>query len=347
MTSDAASSRRPAKSHRVRRGILIALVTVIAILLIVVLIGAITPRPSAMLIRSVFEKGGAETVAEMERHLPATPVTQRLDVPYADEAITAMDVFTTAAPGEVRPAVIWVHGGAWISGSSADVAPYLQILAAQGYTTIGLNYSLGPEAKYPTAVHQLNTALAYIDEHAAELGVDKDQIVLAGDSAGAQLASQLAMLTANEEYAHLLGMTPALAPAQLSGLILNCGVYDLPAMAEIEGLVAWGFQVSLWAYTGTKNWSASSAGAMMSTINFVNADLPPTFISGGNGDGLTWLQSIPMARAIQDTGVEVTSLFWPMDHSPALGHEYQFHLDLPEAQEALEATIQYLARVTE
>ena len=33
----------------------------------------------------------------------------------------------------------------------------------------------------------------------------------------------------------------------------------------------------------------------MSTIDFVTADFPPTYISGGNGDGLTWLQSIPMA----------------------------------------------------
>ena len=319
----------------------------VAIAVTIAIIGALTPRPSAMLIRSVFEKGAADTVAEMNRHVPDTPMNQRLDLAYADEDITTMDVFTPAAAGEVLPTVIWVHGGAWISGSKADVAPYLQILAGEGYTTIGLNYSLGPEAEYPTAVRQLNAALAYIDEHAAELGVDRGNIVLAGDSAGSQLASQLAMLTTNTEYAHLLGMKPSLEPTQLSGLILNCGVYDLRAMAEIEGLVAWGFQVSLWAYTGTKNWSASSAGTTMSTINFVNADLPPTYISGGNGDALTWLQSVPMARAIQDAGVEVTSLFWPMDHAPALPHEYQFHLDLPEAQTALQATIQYLARVTQ
>lgn len=347
MTSEAAPPPQPKRPHRVRRGILITLFSLVAIVIVVAVIGAITPRPSAMLIRGVFEQGAATTVAEMNRHLPETPVSERLDVPYADEDVTTMDVFTTAEAGELLPTVVWVHGGAWISGSKADVAPYLQILAAEGYTTIGLNYSLGPEAEYPTAVRQLNEALAYIDTHAAELGVDRGKIVLAGDSAGAQLASQLAVLTTNEEYAHLLGMKPSLLPTQLSGLVLNCGVYDLRAMAEIEGLVAWGFQVSLWAYTGTKNWSASSAGATMSTIDFVNADLPPTFISGGNGDALTWLQSVPMARAIQDAGAEVTSLFWPMDHAPALPHEYQFHLDLPEAQAALEATIQYLDRVTE
>ena len=129
-------------------------------------------------------------------------------------------------------------------------------------------------------------------------------------------------------------------------MILNCGVYDLSAMAELQGLPAWGFKVSLWAYTGTKDWSEQSSGATMSTIEFVDADFPPTYISGGNGDGLTWLQSIPLAQRLEELEVPVTELFWPAPHEPQLPHEYQFHLDLPEAQEALTHTIEWLAETT-
>ena len=68
----------------------------------------------------------------------------------------------------------------------------------------------------------------------------------------------------------------------------------------------------------------------MSTIDFVTADFPPTFIGGGNGDGLTWLQGVPMSQRLRQEGVDVTTLFWPAEHTPALQHEYQFHLDLPE-----------------
>ncbi len=350
MTSDNANTAAPAtpkRRHRLRRGILIAVSVIVGVGIVVAIIGAITPKPSAMVIRTVFEKGGADTVIEMNRHVPNTPLHERLDLAYADEGTpTTMDVFTTASPGEVLPTVIWVHGGAWIAGSKEDVDPYLRIIAGKGYTTIGLNYSLGPEEQYPTAVRQLNEALAYIDANAAELNVDTTKIVIAGDSAGGQLASQLTTLITNPDYAHLMGMTPSLQPEQLAGLILNCGVYDMTAMTDIEGLVAWGFQVSLWAYTGTKNWSASSSGATMSTINFVNDKFPPTYISGGNGDGLTWLQSIPMAQALVDAGVDVTPLFWSADHEPALPHEYQFHLDMPDAQTALTATLAYLEKVT-
>ncbi len=40
----------------------------------------------------------------------------------------------------------------------------------------------------------------------------------------------------------------------------------LRAMAELNGLPAWGFKVALWAYTGTKDWSELPVGATMSTI---------------------------------------------------------------------------------
>ncbi len=348
MTNDRADeagrSQRPRRSHR---GLWITLGTVVGILLVVGIVTSITPWPSALLIRALFERSAADTVAEMTPYIPDDDLREAASIPYGDAgATTTLDMFTLAEEGEVRPTVVWVHGGAWISGAMENVEPYLRILATHGYTTIGVDYSVGPESTYPTAVTQLNDALAYIRDHAEELSVDTAQIVLAGDSAGAQLASQLATLITNPRYAALLDIQPALSPDQVAGVILNCGVYDLSAMAELQGLPAWGFKVALWAYTGTKDWSEQSSGATMSTIEFVDDEFPPTYISGGNGDGLTWLQSIPMAQRLEELEVPVTELFWPAPHEPQLPHEYQFHLDLPEAQEALTQTIDWLADTT-
>ncbi|WP_431219136.1 alpha/beta hydrolase [Leifsonia xyli] len=241
-----------------------------------------------------------------------------------------------------------MHGGAWLSGSSWDVEPYLRILAAEGFTAVGLNYTLAPEAAYPVAVRELNDALAHLVERAGELGIDADRIVLAGDSAGAQLAAQLAALTTGRDYASLVGIRPALRSEQLRAVVLNCGVYDLHALADLTGLLGWGFKTAMWAYSGTKDWSASPAGHTMSTVRHVTGDFPPTYISGGNGDGLTATQSVPMAAALRAAGVDVTELFWPDDQEPALPHEYQFHLDVPEAHDALAATVAFLrARTAE
>lgn len=308
----------------------------------------VVPWLSTLLIRRVFEKGGQQMVAEMERHLPSQPdVVVRRGLRYADGATeTTLDLFRPAAVPGPLPVVVWVHGGAWVSGGKQDVAPYLTMLAHDGYAAVGLDYTRGPEAKYPTAVEQLNAALGWIDTHAEELGVDAGRIILAGDSAGAQLASQLAVLITNPRYARLTGLDPALSPEQLRAVILHCGVYDLDAMAKLSGVTAWGFKTSLWAYTGTRAWSQGASGLLMSTISWITPDFPPTFISGGNGDGLTWMQSVPMAHRLSELGVEVTELFFPAGHEPALPHEYQFRLDAPEARTAYAKTLSFLGLVT-
>lgn len=337
-------------SHRARRRLGWTAAAIVVLAVVVAIVLRSTPWPSAMVIRAVFERGGAQTVEEMTPYVPDTPLTEHLDVQYSDGsagADTTLDVFSPGDGGAPLPTVVWVHGGAWISGSKEDVDPYLRILANEGYTTVGLNYTVGPEATYPTAVSQLNEALRYLDEHAEELGIDPDRLVLAGDSAGSQLASQLAVLITNPDYETLVGIEPAVSADQLAGIVLNCGVYDLQGMADLGGLVGWGFKTALWAYTGEQNWSDTAQASLMSTMEHVTADFPTTFITGGNGDGLTWLQSVPMHRALDAAGVDVTALFWAEGHEPALPHEYQFHLQqFDEAHVALEQIVEFLGRVT-
>jgi acetyl esterase/lipase len=339
----AEESARPKKARKPWHRTKVALGIIVAVVAVVALIGALTPWPSAMVIRAVFTKGGDDTAAEMDRHVPDTKLSVQKDVAYGDDgADTTMDVFRPASATGPLPTVVWIHGGAWISGAKENVDPYMRILAAEGYTTIAVNYTIGPEGVYPLAVQQLDTALAYIDEHAEELGVDANQIVLAGDSAGGQLASQMATLITSPDYAEIMDIAPSLKPEQLVATVLNCGVYDLSALAQLDGIAGWGFKSAMWAYSGNKTWAEDSTGATMSTIVWVTADFPATYISGGNDDGLTWLQSIPMAQRLDELGVEVTTQFWPAPHEPQLPHEYQFHLDLPDARTALQKTIDFL-----
>ncbi|WP_258070900.1 alpha/beta hydrolase [Pseudoclavibacter sp. AY1F1] len=316
------------------------------------LVGAIiwvsTPWPAAMVIRSLFELDAKRTVTEMETFAPtADSLQSQLDVSYGDDgADTTFDLYSPAGTTEGLPTVVWIHGGAWISGGKQNVDPYVQILAAEGFTTVAVNYTVAPEATYPTALTQLNDALTHLTANAAEYNIDPNQIILAGDSAGAQLASQLAALATNPEYAKLIGLTPALAADQLAGMVLNCGIYDVSGIPNAPGLGGYGFRVALWAYQGDKDWADTPAGQEMSTLDSVTADFPQTWISGGNADPLTASQSQPFATKLQGLGVPVTTVFYPEDHQPELQHEYQFKLEGADAQNALASTIDFLKSVT-
>jgi len=310
------------------------------------IVWASSPWPAALLIRAMFEKGASDSVDEMLPYVPDGGLDERLNVAYGSGPNETFDTFTPASGTEALPTVIWVHGGAWISGKASNVDPYIRILASKGYTTVSLNYTISPEANYPVAINELNNALAYLVENAAEYHIDPDRLVIAGDSAGANYASQLGVITTNPDYAKLLGITPALKPAQLRGVVLNCGIYDVSGIPNAPGIGGWGFRVALWAYLGEKDWSRTAGGQQMSTLDYVTDDFPTTWISGGNGDPLTPNQSVPLAATLAGLDVDVTTVFYADDHEPSLPHEYQFHLDYADAQTALKSTIDWLGTVT-
>ncbi|MGN6126019.1 MAG: alpha/beta hydrolase [Humibacter sp.] len=319
--------------------------------ILVVAVGAVysfvSPWPSALLIRTVFEQNAKKTVDIMRPYEPTSGIRERMNVPYAPggSSNTTFDLFAPSGPVTARTTVVWIHGGAWISGDKSNVDPYVKMIASHGYTTVALNYTVAPEAQYPVALKQLNTALGYLVEHAAELGIDPDRIVLAGDSAGSQYVAQLAVLVTNPAYAERLGIHPALNTEQLRAMVLNCGIYDVTKIPSAPGIGGWGFRAALWAYFGTKDWSNAPGGKAMSTIDFVTKDFPPTWISGGNADPLTAGQSKPMAAKLEGLGVPVTSVFYPKDETPPLPHEYQFHLNHAAARSALASTIAFLGTV--
>jgi acetyl esterase/lipase len=306
-----------------------------------------SPWPAVLIMRRLFERQADETAREMAGHIPKGGIAALLNVQYGDgDKNTTMDVFAPIVSRSPLPAVVWIHGGGWISGSRKHVGPYARIIAWNGYVAVALNYTTAPEAIYPTALRELNSALEFLVRHAADYGIDPERIILAGDSAGAQLASQLANLVTNPKFARRMSLTPALSPEQLRGVVLNCGIYDVSGIPKVVGINGWGFRIALWAYLDKKDWSHTSGGIQMCSINYATADFPPTWISGGNGDALTTVQSKPFAARLTSLGVPVTSVFFRDRHLPRVPHEYQFHLGLREARAALASTVDFLGRVS-
>jgi acetyl esterase/lipase len=326
------------------RGIGVFLVTTLIVI-------NVTPWPGAMLIRYLFESGAADVKEAMEKHAPEG-VASILDEPYRpgdDDA--RLDVhFPEATPAGARlPTFIWLHGGAWISGHRDDATPYFQLIASEGYTVVSIGYSIAPEHQYPLPLIQVNDALAWIARHADRLHVDPERIVLAGDSSGAQIATQVAALVTDPAYATALDMSPSLQPEALRGLVLFCGIYDMEAFTDGEEspgwLLEWGVNTVLWAYTGSRD-TDSPALREMSTIDHVTPAFPPAYISGGNADPLTDRQSRPFANRLTALGIDTTERFFPEDHEPELGHEYQLTLDNADGQTALQDVLTFMRQHT-
>lgn len=316
----------------------------LAIMLIAYMAFWISPWPSVLIIRQAFSKGAEANMRAMSPYVPQN-ISSILNEQYIqgdDDAF--LDVYYPADTSSPLPVIVWVHGGAWISGSKDEVADYLKILAAQGYAVVGVDYSVAPKHKYPTPVIQTNAALGYLYKNADRLKVDTTRIVLAGDSGGAHIAAQVASIITSSAYAAAMNIAPAVLPEHLRGVILYCGAYDLE-LVDFDGDNSWFLNTVLWSYTGTKKFQNNSDLTLASVVNFLTESFPPVFISAGNKDPLEG-QSRAFATKAAARGIMVDSVFYGKDYTPGLNHEYQFDLGKAEAQEVLRASYVFLSRVT-
>lgn len=108
----------------------------------------------------------------------------------------ALDLYLPAQAAGTPPLVVFVHGGGWQSGYRAEFAPLAAQLARRGYAAATISYRLAREAPYPAAVDDAQTAVRWLRANASRYGFDPQRLVLAGGSAGGQIAS-LAGVTAN------------------------------------------------------------------------------------------------------------------------------------------------------
>ena len=95
-----------------------------------------------------------------------------------------------------RPGVLWIHGGGYQSGSSRDVyvTRALSLTVKFGAVIVAPDYRLSRKCPYPAGLQDCYTALLYMRDHAKELNIREDQIMVGGESAGGGLTAALCML---------------------------------------------------------------------------------------------------------------------------------------------------------
>jgi acetyl esterase/lipase len=303
----------------------------------------VSPRPAALLLRRVFASAGAKTAESLEKHAPPG-VVHLLDERYGDEPDMLLDVFRPESAVGALPLLLWVHGGAFCGGAKEELAGYLKLIASDGYVVAAPGYSLAPEHRYPTPPRQMMQALAHLQANAERLRIDPERIALAGDSAGAHIAAQLGALVTTPGYMDEVGIAPSIEAAQLRALVLACGPYDLALVDEASSPAGRRFiQIVLWAYSGTRRFLDDPAFAQWSVTDNVSSAFPPTLVTVGNADPLK-AHSIRLAETLGRDGVDTETLFFPDDHQPPLGHEYQFDLDTEAGQLFLERLLAFLRR---
>lgn len=125
------------------------------------------------------------------------------DVIYAtvDGKELGLDLYM---PTDVQgpPLLVWVHGGAWRSGTKERVP---LVFVENGIATASLDFRQSTEARFPAAVHDIKAAIRFLRAKAREYGYRTDRIAIAGNSSGGHLAALVGVTNGHTELEGTIG----------------------------------------------------------------------------------------------------------------------------------------------
>ena len=252
--------------------------------------------------------------AKRDRGLKTPEDIRRIDrIPYGPDARwNTLDVYRPRGKAGKLPVIVNIHGGGYVYGSTKQYQFYCMGLAQRGFAVVSFNYHLAPKYKFPTPVRDTNLVMEWICRKAEIYGFDTDNVVIVGDSAGAQLASQYAVICTDPEYAKIMEITPPEFTLRAVGL--NCGMYDLKKrVGEIPGN-------KLMIDYFTKD--PSVYGKKLDVLSHVTEKFPPAYLLSAKGDFLVE-QCRPMAELLRSKGVPCEYRIYGDEKT---GHV--FHLDM-------------------
>ncbi|WP_166355559.1 alpha/beta hydrolase [Phytoactinopolyspora limicola] len=186
------------------------------------------------------------------------------------------DVVQPRGPGP-HPVLIYIHGGAFITGRARDYRNVAMRFAEAGILVFNINYRLAPEHPFPAAYDDCIAAVRWVSEVAGQYGGDPSFLTIGGDSAGANLSASVAVNLANEREA-----------PEIAATVLLYGIYDnARMMRDTKNKRDW--QQVLAYYLGP-NFDDFIDDTRVSPIHLAR-NLPPAYIAVGSDDTLCLQQS--------------------------------------------------------
>ena len=250
-----------------------------------------------------------------------------------------LDVAMPEEPGANRPAIMQIHGGAWIIGDKREQGwPLIGHLAANGWVCFNVNYRLSPAATWPDHLIDLKYALHWIREHATEYGVDPSFVAVTGGSAGGHLTAMMALTANDPEY------QPGFedADTSLQAAVPVYGVYDF---TNRLGTMLDRFRPQVLEPMIMKAFFEKEPEKFhrASPIDRIHPDAPPFLIVHGDRDTLAPVED---AQLFAETLGE-TSRF-PVVYTELRGAQHAFDIFAsPRTARMLDGTLRFLTAMHE
>ena len=205
------------------------------------------------------------------------------------------DLYYNTTALKPTPLVINIHGGGWNKGVKESQTGYNTFFKA-GFSVANMEYRLSQQATAPAAVEDTRCMLIYLIQHAKELNIDPNKIVIMGGSAGGHLALMGGLLANNTRFDTNCKGTNNI---KVAAIIDKYGITDL---------YDWSYgklkSKSALQWLGTKA-TDNDFIKSVSPISYITKNSPPVFIVHGDADPtVPYQQSVDLYKKLQEVGVK-------------------------------------------
>lgn len=202
-----------------------------------------------------------------------------------------LDLYYNLTALEPTPLVINIHGGGWNHGVKESQRGYGSFFK-NGYAVANVEYRLVDVAPAPAAIEDIRCALIYVLNHAKELNIDTNKIVIMGGSSGGHLALMAGLLNNDRKLD---------SNCQYKGKINIAAVIDKYGVTDLVPLGKWG-SARRWLGNGYKDQKFTES---VSPLYYVTKNTPPVFIVHGNADPIVpYDQSVKLHQKLEENNVK-------------------------------------------
>jgi acetyl esterase/lipase len=246
------------------------------------------------------------TVEDMRRDGAFEVAERMVPGPAGAPDVSLLICRPTGVPNQV-PCLYFIHGGGMMLGDnrSGGAATALDHAQSLGAALVSVEYRLAPETPHPGPVEDCYAGLTWTVEHADELGIDPQRLIVGGVSAGGGLAAAVALLARDR------------GGPRISGQLLLCPMLDdrndTPSSHQMAGLGIWdrganevGWTALLGDARGGPDVSPYAAPARATDLS----GLPPAFIDVGSAETFRD-EDVAYATRIWQAGGDAELHVWP------------------------------------
>jgi len=234
-----------------------------------------------------------------------TPDAANVEYANVNGLSLKLDIYLPKNVASPHPVIVWIHGGAWRSGSKEN--PTAASMSQQGYAVVSINYRLSGQAIFPAQIHDCKAAIRWIRANAATYGFNPERLGVWGSSAGGHLVAMLGTAGEVDSLEGTVGGNLQFS-SRVQAVCDWYGPANLPTMCDFPSSIDHCSSTSspeAFLIGGAIKDNLAKARAA-SPITYVSKDDPPFLIQHGTNDmSVPFHQSVELDSALRAAGVNV------------------------------------------